>query len=78
MKQVLVGIAFLGILGSLASALFFMMKGGKPGQSDNPKRSANMVRALALRVGLSIVLFICILVAWKLGYIQPSGLPQNP
>lgn len=78
MKQVLVGIAFLGILGSLASALFFMMKGGKPGQPDAPQRAGNMVRALALRVGLSIVLFICILVAWKLGYIQPSGLPQNP
>ena len=78
MKQVLVGIAFLGILGSLASALFFMMKGSKPGQPDDPKRAGNMVRALAVRVGLSIVLFICILVAWKLGYIQPSGLPQNP
>jgi hypothetical protein len=26
-------------------------------------------------VGLSIVLFVCILVAWKLGYIQPTGLP---
>jgi hypothetical protein len=26
-------------------------------------------------VGLSILLFICILLAWKLGYIQPTGLP---
>ena len=77
MKQVLIGVAFIGIIGSLASALFFMMKGGKPGQPDDPKRASNMVRALAMRVGLSVVLFICILVAWKLGYIQPSGLPQN-
>ena len=78
MKQVLIGVAFIGIIASLASALFFMMKGGQPGQPDDPKRASHMVRALAMRVGLSIVLFICILVAWKLGYIQPSGLPQNP
>jgi hypothetical protein len=26
-------------------------------------------------VGFSILLFICILIAWKLGYIQPTGLP---
>ena len=78
MKQVLIGVAFIGIIASLASALFFMMKGGKPGQTDDPKRASKMVRALALRVGLSVLLFICVLVAWKLGYIQPSGLPQNP
>lgn len=70
----LVALAFLGIIASLASALFFMMKGGGHKASD-PQRSGRMVRALALRVGLSVVLFICILVAWKLGYIQPTGLP---
>jgi hypothetical protein len=36
-----------------------------------------MVKALAFRVGFSIVLFICILIAWKLGYIQPSGIPAG-
>ena len=58
MKQVLIGVAFIGIIASLASALFFMMKGGQPGQPDDPKRASNMVRALAMRVGLSVVLFI--------------------
>lgn len=72
----LVALAFLGIIASLASALFFMMKGG--GRSaDDARGSGRMVRALALRVGLSVVLFICILVAWKLGYIQPTGLPAG-
>jgi len=36
-----------------------------------------MAKALALRVGLSIVLFLCILAAWQLGYIQPTGLPAT-
>lgn len=66
-------LAFVGIVGSLGSALFFMMKDGQGGR---PKTS-NMVRALALRVGLSILLFVCILVAWKLGYIQPTGIPLS-
>jgi hypothetical protein len=66
----LVVIAFVGILGSLGSALWFMMRDGQDGR---PKTS-NMARALALRVGLSILLFLCILAAWKLGWIQPGGI----
>lgn len=66
-------LAFLAILASLGSALFFMMRDGR---DDKPK-SSSMARALALRVGLSIVLFVCILLAWKLGYIQPTGIPAG-
>jgi len=67
----LVAIAFLAILGSLAAALFFMLKDGTNGKT----KTSGMARALAFRVGFSVVLFICILIAWKLGYIQPTGLP---
>jgi hypothetical protein len=34
-----------------------------------------MARMLAWRVALSIALFLALLLAWKLGYIQPTGLP---
>lgn len=71
----LVAIAFLAILGSLASALFFMMKGN--GKSSGKHPSGGMAKALAFRVGFSIVLFLSILLAWKLGYIQPSGIPAG-
>lgn len=67
----LVAIAFIAILGSLAAALFFMMKDGTNGKA----KTSGMARALAFRVGFSVLLFICILIAWKLGYIQPTGLP---
>ena len=67
----LVLLAFLAIVASLGSALYFMLKDGQDGK---PKTS-NMARALAFRVGFSILLFVCILVAWKLGYIEPTGLP---
>ncbi len=69
----IVVLAFLGILASLGSALFFMMRNGR----DNRARSGHMARALALRVALSIVLFLGLLAAWKLGYIQPTGLPAG-
>ena len=67
----LVILAFVAILGSLAAALYFMMRDGQDGKA----KSSNMARALAFRVGFSILLFICVLLAWKFGYIKPTGLP---
>lgn len=67
----LVALAFIGILASLAAALFFMLKDGRDGRA----KGGGMARALTVRIGLSVLLFLCILVGWKLGYIQPGGLP---
>lgn len=64
--KIAVAIAFVLILASLGSALFFLMR-------DRGK-SNRTVQALALRVGLSITLFLLILLAHKLGYIQPTGI----
>ncbi|MBX9959356.1 MAG: twin transmembrane helix small protein [Burkholderiaceae bacterium] len=66
----LVALAFLAIIASLGSALFFMLRDGRDGK---PKTS-NMARALAFRVGFSVLIFICILIAWHFGYIQPTGI----
>jgi hypothetical protein len=64
--KILVGIAFILIIGSLASALVFLMR--------DKGRSNRTVRALAFRVGFSILLFVLILVAHRLGWIQPTGI----
>ncbi len=69
--KILVLIGFLAIVASLGSALFFMMRT----QRDDAAAGKRMARALAWRVGLSVVLFVCLLLSWKLGYIQPTGLP---
>jgi hypothetical protein len=66
MMKIVVAIAFILILGSLASALFFLMR--DKGKSDRT------VKALAMRVGFSIALFMLILIAYRLGYIQPTGI----
>jgi hypothetical protein len=68
-----IALAFLAILASLGAALFFMMRDGR---DDKPKTN-HMARALAFRVGFSILLFVCILLAWKLGYIHPTGIPAG-
>lgn len=73
MKFLLVSLAFVAIIGALGAALYFMMK---EGEGDKPKTN-HMARALAFRVGFSILLFVCILVAWKLGWLQPTGIPLN-
>ncbi|CAB5688565.1 Protein of uncharacterised function (DUF2909) [Delftia tsuruhatensis] len=75
MKFVIV-LALLAIVASLGSALFFMMRRSpedQEGGGDDRRRSRAMFRALALRVGLSITLFLCVLLAAKLGYIHPTG-----
>ena len=51
--KIFVAIAFVLILGSLASALFFLMR--------DKGKSNRTVQALAMRVGLSITLFLLLL-----------------
>lgn len=73
--KILVAIAFIAILGSLATALVYMMRGTPASSDETPRPKGNMAKALAFRVGFSILLFICVLIAWKLGWIQPTGIP---
>jgi hypothetical protein len=65
--KIVIALAFLAIIGSLVSALFFMMR--------DKGRTRNTVRALGVRVGLSIGLFVFLLVAHQLGWIQSHGVP---
>ena len=64
--KIIVGIAFLLILGSLGGALFFLMR--------DKGKSNRTVQALAMRVGLSITLFLALLGAYKMGWIAPTGI----
>jgi flagellar basal body-associated protein FliL len=80
--SILVALAFLVILAALAAAGFFMLRssGSQEGTeqdaaAQSTERNSRMAKALAVRIGVSVVLFICVLLAWKFGYIKPSGLP---
>jgi hypothetical protein len=64
--KILVAVAFVLILASLGSAFVFLMR--------DKGRSNRTVQALALRVGFSVMLFVLLLVAYRLGWIQPTGI----
>jgi hypothetical protein len=51
---------------SLAQAMFAMARG--------PEHSGAMVWALTRRIGISVLLFVLLMVGWKLGWIEPHGL----
>ncbi|NIC41526.1 twin transmembrane helix small protein [Aquabacterium sp. A08] len=69
----LVILAFVLIVGSLGVALVSMMRGHS--NDANATKSRRMARALTVRIGLSVLLFIAVLVAYLMGWIQPTGLP---
>jgi len=69
--SILIGIAFALILAALAWAGIAMLRGGRDGGS----KGEDMMRALAVRIAISVLLFACILIAWSLGWIHPTGLP---
>lgn len=64
--KILVAVAFILIIASLGSALVFMMR--------DKGRTNRTVHALAMRVGLSVLLFALLLVAYRMGWIQPTGI----
>jgi TRAP-type uncharacterized transport system fused permease subunit len=67
--DIIVVIAFILILASLFSGLYFVMK--------DKGKSNRAVNALTFRIGFSILLFLFILVSYKLGWIHPTGIPLS-
>lgn len=62
----IIPIVLLMIVASLGSALYYMMK--------DRGNSSRMVRSLMLRIGLSIALFLGILLAHYFGLIEATGI----
>ena len=71
--KIIIALACVVLIASLASALIFMMRGNREGGAGNKR----MAWALTVRIGISVLVFLCILLAWKLGYIQPHGIPVS-
>ena len=63
MSSLVILAVLVAIVGSLAQALFAMSSG----HGDSRK----MVRSLTLRIGLSVVLFGALMLAWYFGLITP-------
>jgi hypothetical protein len=64
--KILIIVTLFAIVGSLGSALFHLSRG----KGDSKK----MARALTVRVGLSVLLFILLMLAWYNGLITPHSI----
>jgi cytochrome bd-type quinol oxidase subunit 2 len=63
--RLLILACLLAIVLSLGSALVHLVR--------DKGESKKLARALTIRVALSVLLFVLLLVAWSLGWIQPKG-----
>lgn len=66
--KILIVATLMAVLVSLGSSLFFLVK--------DPRDPRRMVRALTVRIILSVALFVLLFLAWYAGLIQPHGVAQ--
>ena len=66
--RILIVCLLAAILASLGTALYHL----STGRGDSNK----MLRALTLRISLSVALFVLLMIAWRIGLIAPHGLQQ--
>ncbi|MDD9982147.1 MAG: twin transmembrane helix small protein [Gammaproteobacteria bacterium] len=66
LAKLLVVAIFIGVLASLASGLLYLVK--------DRGRSERTVKALTMRVAISIGLLCLLVLLWALGLIQPHGI----
>lgn len=70
LTKVFIVLTLLAILGSLASGLIFLIK-------DNG-RSTRTAKALTVRIGLSVFLFMMLMLGIFTGVIKPHGIYPAP
>lgn len=68
--KTLIVLVLLAIVASLASGLVFLVR--------DDARSRRTLHALTWRIGLSIALFVLIMLGVATGVIEPGGLPPSP
>lgn len=68
LPRIIIVLVLIAILASLFSGMYFMLK-------DRGNSTRN-VKALSIRIGLSLLLFALLIVAYLMGWIKPNGM--NP
>jgi hypothetical protein len=65
-RIVIPAILFVAILASLGVALVALFRRGDSSQT--------LLRALTIRVSLSVLFFLLLMLGWYLGFLEPHGL----
>jgi Protein of unknown function (DUF2909) len=66
--RVAVIVVLVAIVASLGVALYHL--------ATDRGESKKMVQSLTVRIALSVVLFLLLMLAWRLGLIHPHGVAQ--
>ena len=66
LTKIIIVLFLFAIIGSLFSGLFFLMK--------DKGASERTVKALTVRVSLSVLLFILLMIGFATGLLQPHGI----
>ncbi len=66
LQRLVIVVILLGILGSLFSGMYFML--------HDKGRSTRNVKALSIRIGLSLLLFLMLVLAYVFGLIKPNDI----
>lgn len=69
MIKIIIAIAFIAIIVSLGSALYHLVR--------HKDHSEQTVKALTLRIGISLALFVFLFLAFAAGWIRPHGIAAN-
>ncbi len=67
LAKIAIVVVMLGIIASLGSGLVFLMR--------DRSQSRRTLNALTVRIGLSVTLFLLILLGLATGFIEPNGSP---
>lgn len=68
--KAIIVIFMIFIFGSLTSGLFYVIR--DRGTTDRA------VKALTIRISLSVALFLLLMLGFATGILKPTGLPQQP
>ncbi|HEV7165248.1 MAG TPA: twin transmembrane helix small protein [Gammaproteobacteria bacterium] len=66
LPRIIIVLVLVAILASLFSGMYFMVK--------DRSNSTRNVKALSIRIGLSLLLFLLLLIAYLTGLIKPNGM----
>jgi len=66
LPRLIIILVLAAILASLFSGMYFML--------TDRGRSTRNVKALSIRIGLSLLLFALLIIAYLTGIIQPNGI----
>jgi hypothetical protein len=64
--KIIIILLFLAVLGSLASAMVFLVK-----DKGKTNRTA---KALTYRIGISVFIFVLLIFGYFAGYLEPHGI----